>query len=153
MNTFSLLLLSSLFATGSAFAPLLPSTASSTITRLAASTDEVVTAAATNGVTATAADTRTGQELSALTASVTTVFTTEEIDKILPHRYPFALVDKVVVYEPGKRAVGIKSVTKVRRRILLWYYSRGWIVARTPYWQYLGGHLCPCQQPIPQGVI
>ena len=31
--------------------------------------------------------------------------------KILPHRYPFALVDKVVEYEAGKRAVGIKCVT------------------------------------------
>jgi hypothetical protein len=118
MNTFSLLLLSSLFATCSAFAPLHPPPASATtIARAASSTDEVVTAAAaTNG--AVSADARTGQELSALTASVTTVFTTEEIDKILPHRYPFALVDKVVVYEPGKRAVGIKSVTKVRTTTL-----------------------------------
>ena len=35
----------------------------------------------------------------------------EDIMKILPHRYPFALVDKVVEYEAGKRAVGIKCVT------------------------------------------
>ncbi len=33
------------------------------------------------------------------------------IMKILPHRYPFLLVDKVVAVEEGKRAVGIKNVT------------------------------------------
>jgi 3-hydroxyacyl-[acyl-carrier-protein] dehydratase len=52
------------------------------------------------------------ESISALTKGVETVFTTEEIDKFLPHRYPFALVDKVVEYEAGKRAVGIKCVTK-----------------------------------------
>ena len=35
----------------------------------------------------------------------------EEIIKILPHRYPFLLVDKVTELEPGKRVVGIKNVT------------------------------------------
>lgn len=35
----------------------------------------------------------------------------EQIQKILPHRYPFLLVDKVVELEPGNRAVGIKNVT------------------------------------------
>lgn len=40
--------------------------------------------------------------ISSLTKDVKTVFTTEDIDKILPHRYPFALVDKVVEYEAGK---------------------------------------------------
>lgn len=34
-----------------------------------------------------------------------------EIQKIIPHRYPFLLVDKIVELEPGKRAVGIKNVT------------------------------------------
>ena len=33
--------------------------------------------------------------ISALTKDVKTVFTTEDIDNLLPHRYPFALVDKV----------------------------------------------------------
>ena len=54
-----------------------------------------------------------GSAISGLTSSLKTVFTSEQIDAILPHRYPFALVDKVVEYEAGKRAVGIKSVTKV----------------------------------------
>jgi UDP-3-O-[3-hydroxymyristoyl] N-acetylglucosamine deacetylase / 3-hydroxyacyl-[acyl-carrier-protein] dehydratase len=35
----------------------------------------------------------------------------EEIMKVLPHRYPFLLVDKVVEIEEGKRIVGIKNVT------------------------------------------
>lgn len=34
-----------------------------------------------------------------------------DIQKILPHRYPFLLVDKVIEMEEGKRAVGIKNVT------------------------------------------
>jgi len=35
----------------------------------------------------------------------------EEIKKILPHRYPFLLVDKILELEEGKRAVGIKNVS------------------------------------------
>lgn len=35
----------------------------------------------------------------------------EAIKKILPHRYPFLLVDRILELEPGKRAVGIKNVT------------------------------------------
>ena len=34
-----------------------------------------------------------------------------QIKKILPHRYPFLMVDRVVELEEGKRAVGIKNVT------------------------------------------
>lgn len=34
-----------------------------------------------------------------------------EIKKILPHRFPFLLVDKVIELEPKVRAVGIKNVT------------------------------------------
>lgn len=34
-----------------------------------------------------------------------------EIQKILPHRYPFLLVDKITEIEKGKKAVGIKNVT------------------------------------------
>ena len=39
------------------------------------------------------------------------VLTSEQISKILPHRYPFLLVDRVVEMIPGKSAVGIKCVT------------------------------------------
>jgi len=34
-----------------------------------------------------------------------------QIQEILPHRYPFQLVDKVTDYEPGKWAKGIKCVS------------------------------------------
>lgn len=40
-----------------------------------------------------------------------TSLTLEEIQKLLPHRYPFALVDRIIDYVPGKLAVGIKNVT------------------------------------------
>jgi len=43
------------------------------------------------------------EAISALTKSVKTVFSLEDINKILPHRYPFLLVDKVVEYEKGKK--------------------------------------------------
>ena len=33
------------------------------------------------------------------------------IQRIIPHRYPFLLVDRVVELEPGQRAVGLKNVT------------------------------------------
>ncbi len=35
----------------------------------------------------------------------------EEIKKILPHRYPFLLVDRVIDYERGKWIKAIKNVT------------------------------------------
>ena len=35
----------------------------------------------------------------------------EDITRILPHRYPFLLVDRIVYIEKGKKAVGIKNVT------------------------------------------
>ncbi len=34
-----------------------------------------------------------------------------QIKEILPHRYPFLLVDKILENEPGKRVVGLKNVT------------------------------------------
>ena len=34
-----------------------------------------------------------------------------DILKILPHRYPFLLVDRILELEAGKRVVGIKNVT------------------------------------------
>jgi len=33
------------------------------------------------------------------------------IERILPHRYPFLLVDRVTEFEPDKRIVGIKNVS------------------------------------------
>ncbi|NNF00739.1 MAG: 3-hydroxyacyl-ACP dehydratase FabZ [Pyrinomonadaceae bacterium] len=34
-----------------------------------------------------------------------------EIQKVIPHRYPFLLVDKVIELDPKERIVGIKQVT------------------------------------------
>jgi 3-hydroxyacyl-[acyl-carrier-protein] dehydratase len=36
---------------------------------------------------------------------------TVAIQKIIPHRYPFLLVDRILELVPGERAVGIKNVT------------------------------------------
>ena len=33
------------------------------------------------------------------------------IQRIIPHRYPFLLIDRVVEYEPGKRIAGVKLFT------------------------------------------
>jgi 3-hydroxyacyl-[acyl-carrier-protein] dehydratase len=35
----------------------------------------------------------------------------KEIQKFLPHRYPFLMVDRIIEAEPGKKAIGIKNVT------------------------------------------
>ena len=39
------------------------------------------------------------------------VYTVTEIMQILPHRYPFLLVDRIIELEPNKRIVGLKNVT------------------------------------------
>ena len=41
----------------------------------------------------------------------TQVLGIEEIMKVLPHRYPFLLVDRMLEIDAGKRIVGIKNVT------------------------------------------
>ena len=40
-----------------------------------------------------------------------TVLSIQEIKKIIPHRYPFLLLDKVVQLEVNKRIVALKNVT------------------------------------------
>ncbi len=37
--------------------------------------------------------------------------TSEQIMRLLPHRYPFLLVDKVIAIEPGKSIRAVKNVT------------------------------------------
>ena len=39
------------------------------------------------------------------------VLTIEQIQALLPHRYPFLLVDRILESQPGKSAVGLKNVT------------------------------------------
>ncbi len=50
-------------------------------------------------------------DLDAPAPVVKTTFAAEEIQALLPHRYPFALVDRIIDYVPGKRAVGLKNVS------------------------------------------
>ena len=42
----------------------------------------------------------------------------QEIQEIIPHRYPFLLVDRIIELEVGKRAVGIKNLS-----INEWYFQ------------------------------
>jgi 3-hydroxyacyl-[acyl-carrier-protein] dehydratase len=44
-------------------------------------------------------------------AGAQTQFSIQEISDLLPHRYPFALVDRIIDFQPGKCAVGLKNVT------------------------------------------
>ncbi|MGE7917402.1 3-hydroxyacyl-ACP dehydratase FabZ [Viridibacillus sp. NPDC093762] len=39
------------------------------------------------------------------------MLTADQIQAILPHRYPFLLVDRILELEEGKRAVGLKNVS------------------------------------------
>ena len=34
-----------------------------------------------------------------------------DVEELLPHRYPFLLVDRITAIVPGKRAVGVRQVT------------------------------------------
>ena len=40
-----------------------------------------------------------------------TVLDTRAIQELLPHRYPFLLVDRIIELVPRERIVGIKQVT------------------------------------------
>ena len=39
------------------------------------------------------------------------IYNIDEIMKMLPHRYPFLLVDRLIVEEPGEKGIGIKNLT------------------------------------------
>jgi len=48
----------------------------------------------------------------AVGAAAGTILTTSEIQSLIPHRWPFLLVDRIVEYDPeARRIVGIKGVT------------------------------------------
>ena len=47
----------------------------------------------------------------ATTTAPTLPLEAADIMRIIPHRYPFLLVDRIVELEPGTRAVGLKAVT------------------------------------------
>jgi 3-hydroxyacyl-[acyl-carrier-protein] dehydratase len=42
---------------------------------------------------------------------VSTMLDIQEIMEIIPHRYPFLLIDQLLELEPGQRALGVKNVT------------------------------------------
>ncbi len=42
---------------------------------------------------------------------LTVPFDYQAIERILPHRYPFLLVDRIVEFEVDKRVVGVKNVS------------------------------------------
>lgn len=39
------------------------------------------------------------------------VLNSNQIQEIIPHRYPFLLVDRIDELEPGKKAVGVKCIS------------------------------------------
>ena len=51
------------------------------------------------------------RELTKQAGKESTVLGIEDIMKVLPNRYPFLLVDRILEIEPGKRIVGLKNVT------------------------------------------
>lgn len=51
------------------------------------------------------------REMLTLAAKETRMLGIDEIIRIIPHRYPFLLVDRILELEAGKRVVGIKNVT------------------------------------------
>ena len=53
------------------------------------------------------------------TSAETTIHTASEIQALIPHRWPFLLVDRIVEYDAeAKRIVGIKGVTASE-----WYFQ------------------------------
>src|SRR5712672_39774 len=56
----------------------------------------------------------------ALFMDLTLPFDYAAIERILPHRYPFLLVDRITEFEVDKRIVGIKNVSRNER-----YLSHG----------------------------
>jgi 3-hydroxyacyl-[acyl-carrier-protein] dehydratase len=46
-----------------------------------------------------------------ISAPPMTIYDSRAIQEILPHRYPFLLVDKIIELEPRVRIVGVKQVT------------------------------------------
>jgi 3-hydroxyacyl-[acyl-carrier-protein] dehydratase len=53
------------------------------------------------------------------TVATGTALTAREIEALIPHRWPFLLVDRIVEYEPAaRRIVGLKGVTRTE-----WFFQ------------------------------
>ena len=56
-----------------------------------------------------------------------TIHTTSEIEALIPHRWPFLLVDRVVEYDAAaKRIVALKGVTATE-----WFFRAIFLVCRS----------------------
>jgi UDP-3-O-[3-hydroxymyristoyl] N-acetylglucosamine deacetylase/3-hydroxyacyl-[acyl-carrier-protein] dehydratase len=53
----------------------------------------------------------TGTSVKSTAAAADTVLDIQRIMRLLPHRYPFLLIDRVIELEPRKRAVAVKNVS------------------------------------------
>jgi 3-hydroxyacyl-[acyl-carrier-protein] dehydratase len=71
----------------------------------------MVTEVNTTDPTASTSTEKQATNETTITSEIKTTFTSEEIQELLPHRYPFLLLDKIIDYVPGKKAVGVKNVT------------------------------------------
>ena len=60
------------------------------------------------------------------------VFDTSAIERILPHRFPFLLVDKIIHLELDKKVIGVKSVT-INRTFFPGAFPRPAHYARSAY--------------------
>lgn len=67
--------------------------------------------AMSNETEATDSDWKSAAEVSKAAGEFPTVMNIEKIMKVLPHRFPFLLIDRVIAFEPGKRAIAIKNVS------------------------------------------
>ena len=68
---------------------------------------------------ATAATSATEGDRAAAAPADATTLTTREIQALIPHRWPFLLVDRIVEYDPAhQRIVGQKAVTATE-----WYFQ------------------------------
>jgi 3-hydroxyacyl-[acyl-carrier-protein] dehydratase len=75
-----------------------------------------VTDATTDAATT---DATTDAPRTAATDAPATVYSTREIEALIPHRWPFLMVDRIVEYDPAAgRIVGIKAVTATE-----WYFQ------------------------------
>uniref|UniRef100_A0A0G4F2M0 3-hydroxyacyl-[acyl-carrier-protein] dehydratase n=1 Tax=Chromera velia CCMP2878 TaxID=1169474 RepID=A0A0G4F2M0_9ALVE len=93
------------------------------------------------------------EAVSGLTKGVDAIFDIEKIKTILPHRYPFLLVDKVIEFEPGKRAVGIKNVAMNEPQFTGHFPERAIMpgVLQVEAMAQLGGVVC-LQDPVSDGT-
>lgn len=46
-----------------------------------------------------------------MNSAVETIIDINKIREILPHRYPFLLIDRIIYLDPGLKAIGYKNVT------------------------------------------